>query len=96
MRVPIQRRENMETYDRVQGDETEAYIKARIFIGAQDPEAELHHGGPDTEGADTISGPMSVPQALERGKQIASQNGVQFLIQMDGAAWDDAWGMLRV
>lgn len=84
----------MLTYDRVQGDETEAYIKARIFNGAQEPEAELHNAGP--EGTDTISGPMSVPQALERGKEIASQNGVQFLIQMDGAAWDEGWGMLRV
>jgi hypothetical protein len=86
----------MQTYDRVQGDETEAFIKARIFNGVQEPEAELHNGGPDTEGTDTISGPMSVPQALERGKEIASQNGIQFLIQMDGAAWDEAWGMLRV
>ncbi|WP_375598475.1 hypothetical protein [Devosia sp. Naph2] len=86
----------MQTYDRVQGNETEAYIKARIFNGAQEPEAELHKGGPDTEGADSISGPMSVLQALERGKEIASENGVQFLIQMDGAAWDETWGMLRV
>lgn len=86
----------MQTYDRVQGDETGAYIKARIFNGAQEPEAELHHGGPDAEGTDPISGPMSVPQALESGKEIASENGVQFLIQMDGAAWDEAWGMLRV
>lgn len=86
----------MQTYDRVQGDETEAYIKARIFNGAQEPEAELHNGGPDAEDTETISGPMNVPQALQRGKEIASQNGVQFLIQMDGAAWDDAWGMLRV
>lgn len=85
----------MQTYDRVQGDETEAYIKARIFDGAQEPEAELYKGGPDAEGTDAISGPMSVPQALERGKEIAAQNGVQFLIQMDGAAWDEAWGMLR-
>lgn len=86
----------MQTYDRVQGNETETYIKARIFDGAKQPEAELHHGGPGADGTKTIAGPMSVPQALERGKNIAAQNGVLFLVQMDGAAWDQAWGMLRV
>lgn len=93
------REKMMQTYDRVQGDETAAYIKARIFNGAEAPEAELHYGGPETAGTVPIpvpSTPMPVPEALERGEEIASENGVPFLIQMDGASWDEAWGMLRV
>ncbi len=89
----------MQIYDRVQGTEESPFIKARIFIGNKDVEATLHNETPNTDGTEAIPLPsesMSVSEALKRGEELAAQHGVPFLVQMDGATWNEEWGMLRV